>query len=246
MDADREIKFDFFKSKKEPLVLKYHKRLALGLILSPFFLGILMASFNTPKPVSVPAVHLTDKSHAGYISLIKAMDEQEALIDVVQVLDLNKVEHTIQEIQKLGFSVRNIGFKDGGRLYAVGYKNLTGAMSYALLSSNKNEIKISWKDVGSSSILMAEQWDHDSYPIQVVENGRQKDIELVLTHTDIKDVQKIKELEEQVVRLQQENDKIRKEYSENIIHKTVKENSSLKGQEKEIKKYVDLIMNSKK
>ena len=39
---------------------------------------------------------------------------------------------------------------------------------------------------------------------------------------------------------------VRKEYSENIIHKTVKENSSLKGQEKEIKKYVDLIMNSKK
>jgi hypothetical protein len=246
MDADRQIKFEFFKSQKEPLVLKYHKRLALGLILSPFFLGIFMASLNTPKAPNVPNIQIGDKSHYGYVSLIKAMDEQEAFIDMVQVLDLNQVEDTIKQIQKLGFSVRNIGFKDGGRLYAVGYKNLTGTVSYALLSNSKNEIKISWKNVGTNSILLAEQWDHDSYPIQVIDNGTQRDIELVMTHNDIKEAKHIRELEEKVVKLQQENDKIKKEYSENIIKKTVKENPALKGQEEEIKKYVDLIMSSKK
>ena len=246
MDADKDVKFEFFKYKKKP-TMKY--QLALWLLWSPFFIVFLISSFNHQKVVSQSELVTVAAPHdSGYVSLIKAMDEQEALIDTVQVLNLNNVENTVKEIQKIGLSARSIGFKDGGRLYAVGYKSLTGAIRYALLSNNKNnnEIKISWKDVGTSSIFLAVQWDHDTYPIQSVNNGNQKDIELKITYNNMKEYQRIRVLEENLMKLQKENDKIKKEYSENVIKKTIKENPSLKSQEEELKKYINLIINSKK
>ena len=246
MDADKDVKFEFFKYQKKPAI-KY--QLAIWLLWSPFFIGFSISSFNHQKVVSQSELVTVAAPHnSGYVSLIKAMDEQEALIDTVQLLNLNNIENTVKEIQKLGLSARSIGFKDGGRLYAVGYKNLTGATRYALLSNNKNnnEIKISWKDAGTSSIFLAAQWDHDAYPIQSVNNGAQTDIELKITYNDMKEYQRIRVLEENLMKLQQENDKIKKEYSGNVIKEIIKENPALKGQEEEIKKYINLIINSKK
>lgn len=223
MDADEQFKFDFFKDKdkdkdKDSLLKgKYQKKIVIFfLLLNPLFIGSILYPSNANKDFIKYKSY--SEVHPGYMSFIKSMDSQESFIDVLQSLDLTDVKTTIKEIQKIGFVAKNISSGDK-MLYVIGYRDLTGMMATAILSSDKDKIKVTWLDVSSKSIFLSSQWDHESYPVQIISSANKKNIDLVMNHIDLKETQKIKDLKQKVLTLSQENENLKKDLKIETVNK---------------------------